>query len=62
MSRVSAGIKNIISEAKAIVWPSRKRVYNDTLVVVAALIVSSLIVAALDYGFSSIFRLVISKI
>jgi preprotein translocase SecE subunit len=62
MSKIKEAIKATINEIKAISWPPRKRVYTDTLIVLAALVGSGLVIALLDYIFGSGFKLAITKI
>ena len=51
----------MVTEIKAITWPSKKKVYYDSLVVLAALIVGGIIIALLDYGFASAFKAAITR-
>jgi len=48
--------KAVIAESKAIVWPSRKKTYQDTLIVVLALVVGGAFIAAVDYGLTELLR------
>ena len=54
--------RGILSETKAITWPTRHRVYVDTMIVLAALVVGGVIIGFLDYGLLSLFKLAISKV
>ena len=40
------------SEVKKIVWPSRKQVVKNTLVVIVVVVICAIIIGALDYAFS----------
>jgi len=40
-------------ELKKVIWPSRKELINHTVIVILAVLVSMLIVAALDLVFST---------
>ena len=40
------------SEVKKIVWPSRKQVFKNTLVVIVVVVICAIIIGALDYAFS----------
>ncbi|MGN0621524.1 MAG: preprotein translocase subunit SecE [Porcipelethomonas sp.] len=58
-NRVVKWFKDLKSEFKKVVWPSRKQVFNNTFVVVAVVIVSSAFVGALDYGLLKLFSFLI---
>ena len=62
MNKIQEAIKATANEIKAISWPSRKRIYTDTLIVLGALVIGGLAVALLDYIFGSGFKLAITKI
>lgn len=48
MSRVSKSVTDMKSEIKKIVWPSKKTVINNTLVVIAVMAISAIVVGGLD--------------
>ncbi len=49
--------KDLKSEFKKVVWPSRKTVINNTVVVLIALIISGIFVWGLDTLFATLLRL-----
>ena len=51
--------KSVIAESKAVVWPSKKKVYQDTIVVVLALVFGGAFIAAVDYGLTELLRFAI---
>ena len=53
--------KDARSEFKKVVWPSRKQVFNNTVVVIIAMVVSGLAIWALDTGFVSLLKLMPGK-
>ncbi len=53
--------KDARSEFKKVVWPSRKQVFNNTVVVIIAMVVSGLAIWALDTGFVSLLKLMLGK-
>jgi preprotein translocase subunit SecE len=53
--------KDARSEFKKVVWPSRKQVVNNTIVVIIALVVSGIAIWALDTGFSSLLMLILGR-
>jgi len=61
-TKIEKWFKSIIVETKAITWPSRKRIINDSSVVVASLVVGSAALAGIDYLFLELFKAAINKI
>jgi preprotein translocase subunit SecE len=57
ISRVS---RETIGELRKVNWPSRDEAVQLTLIVLAVLIASSAFLGALDYLFTSLFRLLVS--
>ena len=55
-------IESIWKEISAIVWPSRQRVYTDTLIVVFALVLGGAFIALLDYALAQTLQKAISSI
>ena len=62
IEKVKNWFKGVIVESKAITWPSKKRVYNDSLVVIASLVLGGAVIALLDYGFLELFKYALSKV
>ena len=52
-------LKDTRSELKKVVWPSRKEVQNNSLVVVAVVAISAVFMLVLDMGFGGIIHLLI---
>ena len=52
--RVGKSIKATKSEFKKVVWPTRKQLLNNTLIVIAALIIIGLIIFGLDTLFAKL--------
>ena len=48
--------KSVIAESKAIVWPSKKKVYQDTVVVLLALVLGGAVIAVVDYGLNALLQ------
>ncbi|MCD8188211.1 MAG: preprotein translocase subunit SecE [Ruminococcus sp.] len=57
-NRVAKWFKDLKSEFKKVVWPTRKTVVNNTAVVVAVVAVAAILVGALDAGFLKIMDLI----
>ena len=53
--------KDARSEFKKVVWPSRKQVVNNTIVVIVSLVVSGIAIWALDTGFGSLLMLMLGR-
>ncbi|MDL2293115.1 preprotein translocase subunit SecE [Ruminococcaceae bacterium OttesenSCG-928-D13] len=48
--------KDTRGEMKKVVWPSRKQVWNNFLVVMGFVIICAVLIAGLDFLFAQIFR------
>ena len=48
-ARMVQSVKDMKGEIKNIVWPSRKTVLNNTVVVIAVMLLSAAVVGGLDY-------------
>ena len=60
--RIQNWVNGIITESKAINWPSKARVYGDSMTVIASLVVGGLIIAGIDYVLLQLFKLALSKV
>ncbi|MGN1403174.1 MAG: preprotein translocase subunit SecE [Ruminococcus sp.] len=49
-SRIAGWFKDLKKEFKKVVWPDRKKVFNNTLVVLAVVIIGSVVVGLIDTG------------
>lgn len=47
-TRISRSIRDIRGEMKKVVWPTKKQVVNNTLVVMAAVAISAVFIGGLD--------------
>ncbi len=54
LSKIKRSFKATKSELKKVVWPTKKQLVNNTLIVIAAIIIIGLIIFALDALFSTI--------
>ena len=52
--------KDLKSEFKKVVWPSKKTVFNNTVVVLVTLVVSGICVWGLDTLFATLLRLALN--
>lgn len=53
--------KEVRSEFKKVSWPSRKQVFNNTVVVLVVIVMSAVGVWALDFLFSTMWSLMLNK-
>ena len=59
-NRIVKWFKDLKSEFKKVVWPSKKKVFNNTFVVLVTMVISSVFVGGLDYGLLKLFRFLIN--
>ncbi len=59
VTRVKKGAKATKSELKKVVWPTRKQLVNNTLIVIAAVVVIGLIIFGLDSLFTTLASLIL---
>ncbi len=52
--------KELKSEIKKVVWPSKKKVVNNTIVVVVGMCVSGLAIWGIDSGLTALFKLIVN--
>ena len=58
-NRVVKFFKEVKSELKKVVWPSRKQIINNTLIVIASVIIIGIVIWAFDAIFQyGIFRFI----
>lgn len=58
-NRIVKWFRELRSEFKKVVWPTKKQVITNTSVVLAVMVVSSIFVGALDLGFMRLLRLLL---
>ena len=58
---VARYFRDLKSEMKKIVWPTRKQVVNNTLVVICVCLVVGLFIWGLDFGLAKIVELLLSN-
>jgi preprotein translocase subunit SecE len=59
-SPIAKYFREMRSELKKVVWPSRKKVVNNTFVVLGALVVFGIALWGVDTGFAALFKVLIS--
>ena len=55
-------VKSFKAELKKVVWPTPKQLFNNTIAVLAIVIITALIVFVLDFAFESMNKYGIEKI
>jgi preprotein translocase SecE subunit len=60
--KIQNWVNGIVTESKAITWPSKVRVYSDSMTVIVSLVVGGLIIAGIDYTLLQLFKLALSKV
>jgi preprotein translocase subunit SecE len=59
-SKVAKYFKDLKSEFKKVVWPSRKKVVNNTSVVLGSIVLMGVFVGLLDTGLFKLLQLILS--
>lgn len=54
--------KDARSEFKKVVWPTRKSVFNNTVVVIVAMVVSGLVIWGMDNVFMLLIKLLLGNL
>lgn len=58
--RIANWFRGMKSELKKVVWPSRKQLINNSLVVLAVVVVCGIVLWAFDYVASNLVQVLIS--
>ncbi len=59
-ARAGKWLKEMRSELKKVQWPTRKQTINNTLIVIACVVIVGVFIWAFDYLAGSLIRLIIS--
>ncbi|MBQ7046535.1 MAG: preprotein translocase subunit SecE [Oscillospiraceae bacterium] len=59
-NRIAKWFKDLRSEFKKVTWPSKKKVFNNTFVVLVTMAISSAFVGGLDLGLIKLFSYLIN--
>lgn len=59
--KVAKYFKDLKSEFKKVVWPSKKDVFNSTSVVLLSIVIMGVFVFALDTGLLKLMNLILNK-
>lgn len=55
-ARISRSLRDMRGELKKVVWPSKKQILNNTLVVLAAILISAVFIGGLDAVLGAVIR------
>jgi len=61
MNAITSYIRSSFEELTKVVWPTKNQAVRLTLIVVAFCFLMAIILAAVDYGFSYLFNLIITR-
>ncbi len=59
-NRIVKWFRDLKSEFKKVTWPTKKKVINNTLVVLAVMVIASIFVGGLDLGLKELFSFIYS--
>lgn len=59
--RIGRSLKSTKSEFKKVVWPTKKQLFNNTVLVIVALVAIGLIIFGLDVLFGKLAEFVLTK-
>ncbi len=59
--RIGRSLKSTKAEFKKVVWPTKKQLLNNTVLVIAALVIIGLIIFGLDTLFAYLAKFVLAK-
>ena len=59
--RIGKAVKGVRSEFKKVVWPTKKQLVNNTLIVIAALIIIGLVIFGLDTLFTTLVNIFVIR-
>lgn len=49
--------RETLAEMKKVTWPSKEQLTKNTLIILAFIVVTAVVISALDLGFEQLFRL-----
>ncbi len=55
-ARIGSWFKDLRKEFKKVVWPDRKKVFNNTLVVLAVILIGSVLIGLIDTGLLQLMK------
>ena len=61
-SRISRFFREIRGEIKKVVWPTRKQVINNTLIVIVFVVIAAIVIGGIDTLLTTLVNLVLKNI
>lgn len=61
MNKALRFFPSVVDEGKKVIWPNRATVTNHSVMVLVTIIISTLIIAGIDYVFQQLLLLAINK-
>lgn len=58
-NRIVKWFKDLRTEFKKVVWPTKKKVINNTTIVLITMVIATLFVGGLDFGLRELFALIL---
>ncbi len=62
LNKIGRWFKECKSEMKKVIWPDKKQVMNNTLAVIAMVLISVIFISLLDGGFSFPIKLLLRQL
>lgn len=56
-AKIARSFKDMKGEVKKVVWPSKKQVINNTVIVLVAMVIAAAFIGALDFLMSALLKL-----
>lgn len=60
MKKIKEYLLSVLAELKKVTWPTKKEVFNHTIIVIISSTAAMLLVAVLDFGLSAAVEYIIS--
>lgn len=61
-ARIARSFKDMKGELKKVVWPTKKQVINNTLIVIGFSLVAAILIGGIDLILTSIVNLLLNKL
>lgn len=61
MNTILRFFPSVVEEGKKVIWPNRTTVTNHSIMVLVTIVVSTLVIAGIDYVFQQLLLLAINK-
>ncbi len=61
-SRIARSFRDMKGEVKKVVWPSRKQIINNTLIVIAFVVIAAIAVGGVDMLLTTLVDLLLNRL